>query len=262
LIPRFLRGCLSIVGVLLHPLGRFTGFLLNDLRTPERLDRGLVLVLPGIEGESCINHSVARGLADGGIDCAIEIHDWTTGVILLFLYHLRGWRRNVRQAERLVRRIVEYRQAHPGRPVFVVGHSGGGAMTVVTLERLPPETVVTGAVLLEPSISPGYDLSTALVRSERGIWNFHSLLDVFFEGIATSVGGTTDGRYGPAAGMIGFRMPARPSDAGQRLYQAQLHEVPFQPAMIADFHFGGHFGPTNRVFVAERIAPLLKGPVP
>ena len=262
MIPRLLRGCQSMLGVLLHPIGRFTGALLNDLRTPERLDRGLVLVLPGIEGESCVNHSVVRGLAEGGIDCAIEVHDWTTGVILLFLYHLRGWRRNVRQAERLVQRIVEYRHSYPGRPVYVVGHSGGGAMTVVTLERLPPETIVTGAILLEPSISPGYDLSTALARTARGIWNFYSLLDVFFEGIATSIGGTTDGRHGPAAGMIGFRIPPGLSDEGKKLYETRLHEIAFRPAMISDFHLGGHFGPTNRVFVAERIAPLLKGHAP
>lgn len=248
--------------MLLHPLGRFTGALLNDLRTPDRLDRGLVLVLPGIEGESCINHSIARGLAEGGVPFAIEIFDWTTGIILLLVYHLRGWRRNLRQAERLVRRIVDYRKTHPGRPVYLVGHSGGGAMTVLTLERLPADAVVSGAVLLEPSISPGYDLSTALARTAHGIWSFRSLLDFFFEGIATSIGGTTDGRHGPAAGMIGFRSPAGLSDADKNLYATRLHDIPFRPAMIAEFHFGGHFGPTNRVFVAERVAPLLKRQVP
>ena len=28
--------------------------------------------------------------------------------------------------------------------------------------------------------------------------------------------------------------------------------------MIRQFHLGGHFGFTNRVFVAERIAPLIR----
>ncbi len=135
-------------------------------------------------------------------------------------------------------------------------------MTVLTLERLPADVPVTAAILLEPSISPGYELSTALTRTEQGIWCFHSLLDFLFEGIATCIGGTTDGRYGPAAGMIGFRFPAGLSDADRKLYETRLHDVPFRPGMVADFHFGGHFGPTNRVFVAERIAPLLKGPPP
>ena len=86
-IERFSRGCLSILGVLLHPLGRFTGALLDPLRTADRMQRGLVLVLPGIEGESCLNHSIVRGLADGGVPSGIEVVNWTTGRIVLFLYH-------------------------------------------------------------------------------------------------------------------------------------------------------------------------------
>ena len=73
-------------------------------------------MLPGIEGESFVNHSIARGLADGGVEAAIEVYDWTTGIIVRLFYHLRGWRRNVAQAERLVRRIVEYREATRAAP--------------------------------------------------------------------------------------------------------------------------------------------------
>jgi hypothetical protein len=258
-IKRFARGCLSILGVLLHPLGRFTGGLLDHLRTPERLDRGLVLVLPGIECESCINHSIVRGLADGGVPLAIEIFDWTTGVILLFQYHLRGWRRNLRQAERLARRIVEYRKAYPGRPVYLIGHSGGGAMSVLGLERLPAGATVTGVVLLEAAISPGHDLSVALAKTERGIWNVRSMLDAFFCGLFTIIGGTVDGRHTLAAGMIGFRRPAVLDAAGNELYATRLHDVPFRAEMCSAFHFGGHMGPTNRVFVAERIVWLVEG---
>lgn len=258
-LQRLTRGSLSMLGVLLHPLGRFTGRLLDDLRTPARLERGLVIVLPGIEGESCINHSIARGLADGGVESAIEVFDWTTGVILLFPYHLRAWRRNVSRAEQIAQRIVEYRSAHPGHPVHLVGHSGGGAVTILTLERLPEETRVTSAVLLQPAISPRYDLSKALARTEQGIWNFRSVYDVFFDGLGTCALGTMDGRYTPAAGMIGFRPPPGLSASGKELYETRLTDIPFGPAMVADFNFGGHMGPTNRVFVAQHIAPLLKG---
>ncbi len=258
-IKRFFRGCLSILGVVLHPLGRFSGRWLGRLRTPERLQRGLVLVLPGIEGESCINHSIARGLADGGVQAAIEIFDWTTGVILLFPYHLRGLRRNLARADRLAARIVAYRKAYPGREVHLVGHSGGGALSVLTLERLPAGTTVTSTVLLQAAISPTHDLSVALAKTERGIWNFSSYLDGFFCGLFTILGGTVDGRHTPAAGMIGFCPPDGLDAAAKELYATQLHEVPFRPEMCAAFHFGGHMGATNRVFVAERIAPLLQG---
>ena len=129
---------------------------------------------------------------------------------------------------------------------------------MLTLERLPAGTTVTGAVLLQPAISPTYELSAALARSERGIWNFHSVFDVFFDGIGTIVAGTVDGRHTPAAGMIGFRPPADLDATGKGLYATRLHQVPFRPEMCAAFHFGGHIGATNRVFVAERIAPLLQ----
>ncbi len=204
---RVLAGCLSLLGMALHPAwGDSAGQrLLNDLRTPcdAASTRELVLVLPGIEGESFLNHNIARGLADGGVESAIEIFDWTTGIILLFLYHLRGKRRHISQADRLVHRIVAYRQSHPGRPVHLVGHSGGAAMIVLTLERLPLEYNVSCAVLLQSALSPDHDLTTALERTERGIWNVRSVLDVFFLGVGTWITGTPRRTAPPsAAGMV------------------------------------------------------------
>lgn len=243
----------------LHPLGRFCGGLLADLKSPARLERGLVLVLPGVEGESFINHSIARGLADGGVESAIEIFDWTTGVIFLFLYHLRNRRRNRTQAECLARRIVEYQREHPGRAVHLVGHSGGGAMAVFALEKLPAGAKVASAVLLEVALSPEYKLGAALAHTERGVFNVRSCLDVLFLGIATCVGGTMDGRHTPAAGMVGFRQPRDLTAVERELYSVRLHDVPYRAAMIADFNFGGHMGASNRAFVARHVAPLLAG---
>jgi pimeloyl-ACP methyl ester carboxylesterase len=257
MLPRFLRGCHSILGILLLPLGRLCCSSLKDLSTAERLSRGLVVILPGIEGENSLSQSIALGLADGGVQSAIEFHDWTTGIGLLFLYHLRAWRRNVAQAERLVERIVEYHREYPGRPIHLIGYSGGAGLAVLTLERLPPETVITSTILLQGAISPGYDLSQALQHVDRGIWNFRSLLDVFFVGMGTCLAGTVDGRHSPAAGMLGFRPPADLSSNGRDLYDRKLHDVCFRMTMIGAFNLGGHFGPVNRVFVAEYVAPLL-----
>jgi pimeloyl-ACP methyl ester carboxylesterase len=257
LAHRLLRGCHSILGILLLPLGRLCCSSLDDLRTAERLSRGLVMVLPGIEGENSLSQSIALGIADGGVQSAIEIHDWTTGIGLLFLYHLRGWRRNVSQSMRLVDRIVEYRREFPGRPVHLIGYSGGAGLAVLTLERLPPDAVITSAILLQGAISPGYDLSQALQHVDRGIWNFHSLLDVFFVGMGTCLAGTVDGRHTPSAGMLGFRPPADLSSDSRELYDRKLYDVRFGASMIGAFNLGGHFGPVNRVFVAEHVAPLL-----
>lgn len=257
-LPRWLRGSLCTVVVPVAWVGRQFGWFLKRFRTPERYDRGLVIVLPGIESESFLNHGIVWGLSDGGWPGAIEIYDWTTTCVLLFVYHLRAWKRNLRQAQQIAQRIVDYQEEFPGRPVHVIGHSGGGALAILTLEALPADRRVTSAILLAPALSTRYSLTTALQRTERGVWNFWSPLDVIFCGAGTLLLGTIDGRLQPSSGMIGFRDPAGLSDADREIYHEKLHQQAYSPRMAHTFNLGGHFGCVNRVFVEERIAPLLR----
>ena len=153
---------------------------------PERLDRGLVLILPGIEGRSFLNVSLMAGLLDAGLPYAMEIVDWTTGCCLLAIYHLLARERNRRVARQIASRVVEYRRQYPGRPVWLIGHSGGGAMSLLAAEFLPAEQALTGIVLLAPAISSRYSCEAAMQRTERGIWNFYSAGDVWFLGLANA----------------------------------------------------------------------------
>ncbi len=251
------RGGMASLGALFPWVGRYCGSLLRPFRTSERYEQGLIIVLPGIESESFLNHSVVWGLSDGGWAGAMEIDDWTTSHTALFVYHLRGWRRNLRQAQRIANRIVEYQRQYPGRPVHLIGHSGGGGLAVLILEALPAESQITSVILLGPAIAPSYPLQTALTRVERGIWNFMSRLDWFFLGIGTLALGTIDGRWSCSAGMIGFREPTDLSAADRKAYQQKLHQQPYQPQMARTFNLGGHFGYTNRLFVERWIAPLV-----
>lgn len=257
-LPRWLRGTLCSVVIPVAWIGRAFGRWLNRFRTATRYDRGLAIVLPGIESQSFLNHSIVWGLSDGGWTGAIEVDDWTTTCTLLFVYHLRARQRNLRQAARIARRIVAYQHQFPGRPVHVIGHSGGGALAILILEALPASHRVTTAILLAPAISAGYPLTAALQRTERGIWNFWSCLDVIFCGAGTLLLGTIDGRMQPSSGMIGFHEPAGFSDCDRQLYQQKLHQQPYSPRMARDFNLGGHFGCVNRVFVETWVAPLLK----
>ena len=111
----------------------------KNLMTPERLSQGYVIVLPGIEGRSFLNRSIVRGLVAANVPYAIEIHDWTYGPLGYFC-NLRDKRRHRSQADEIAGKIVRYRETHPRQPVYLVGHSGGGAMTLFTLERLPVTT--------------------------------------------------------------------------------------------------------------------------
>jgi pimeloyl-ACP methyl ester carboxylesterase len=249
---RWWRGVSTCLTFLVAPLGRLLGGRWVRRLEPERLDRGLILILPGIESQSFLNISILHGLLDADLPHALEIFDWTTGWNPLFLYHLRGWRRNRRMVERLARRIQEYQRDHPGRPVWLVGHSGGGAISVLTAESLPEIAAVSGLILFGPALSPDYPLGPALRRTQHGIWNFHSRGDWLFLGLGTFLCGTLDGCHGPAAGFVGFRVLSEaPAD------EPPLVQIPYEFAMLLAFNAGGHFGCANRVFVAEHVAPIL-----
>ncbi|HTN05025.1 MAG TPA: alpha/beta hydrolase [Planctomycetaceae bacterium] len=253
LLQRWWRGLTTCLTFLVAPLGRLLGGRWIRRVEPERLEHGLLLVLPGIESQSFLNISIFNGLLDSGIPHAIEIFDWTTGWNPLFLYHLRGWRRNRRMVERLARRIQDYQRDYPGRPVWLIGHSGGGAISVLAAESLPEIAAISGLILLGPALSPSYPLNLALQRTQHGIWNFYSRGDWLFLGLGTLVCGTLDGRHTPAAGFVGFQSPPEtPAD------HPSLVQIPYDLRMLLAFNAGGHFGCANRVFVAEHVAPILR----
>jgi len=221
--------------------------------TEARLERGLVVVLSGIEGRGPLSAAVAQGLNAGGVDWAIQVADWTAP--LGPLYNLRAADRNRRQAAEIAAELAAYRRAHPGRPVVLVGHSGGGAIAAWVAEAMPPGRAVDGIVLLAPTLSPGYRLNRALAASRRGIVSFSSELDWVFLGLGTALAGTMDGGRGPSAGAVGFDVP---SDA-PLLYE-QLYQIGWRPDMMAAGHAGGHLGAAAPAFVARYVAPFILAP--
>jgi pimeloyl-ACP methyl ester carboxylesterase len=231
---------------------------LSELRTPDRTQNGYVLVLPGIEGRSALNTSVAKGLADGGVPGAIEVYDWTLGgSVLTAVASLRAESHNRSEARKIARKILAYQDSHPGKPTHIVGHSGGGGVAVFALEALPPGRQVTSAILLGPALSPDYDLRGALRHTQQGIYNFYSPYDVGFLKVGTSVAGTIDGKHARAAGAVGFTMPWGMDQEDRQLYGSRLHQQPYNSKMADSGNIGTHVGWANRTFVAEWLAPLL-----
>lgn len=249
---RWWRGILSWVAFSIAPLGRFCyGGMVRRVE-PERLNLGLVILLPGIDSQSFLCISAFQGLVDAEVPYALEIFDWTTGWNPLFLYHLRGRRRNQRSIDRLLHRIREYQSDYPGRPVWLLGHSGGGAIGLLAAEQLIDAEPLTGLIMLGPAISPRRDLKPALEQTRRGIWNFYSPLDFLFLGVGTICFGTIDGAHSSSAGFTGFRHQHLPPPPFP-----QLTEVRYRMKMWKAFHIGDHFGCVNRVFVAEYVAPII-----
>jgi len=216
----------------------------------QRLNRGLVVVLTGIEGRSPFNEEICRGLDEGGVAWAIEIHDWT--IPMAGAMNLWDEGRNRDSAARIAQRIVNYQKAFPGRPVVMVGQSGGAGMAVWTLEAMPKDHPVDGAVLLAAALSAGYDLRPALSRSRRGIVNFYSPYDWMMLGLGSTMYGNLDGGHGSAAGRVGFDSPVGPSA------YSQLFQVCWDSHLGRHTgYLGGHFDSGNRQFIARVVAPLV-----
>jgi pimeloyl-ACP methyl ester carboxylesterase len=249
----------SAAAMLAVPLGGWWVGGPRRLLHPDRLAHGLAVVLPGIEGRGSLNWGICRGLTDGGFPGAVLLYEWTTGLWPLMLFHLRSERRNRRQAGEVARLVLSYQETYPGRPVYLLGHSGGAAVAVWALEALPEGRRVTGAVLLAPALSPSYSLGRALAKVETSLWHFWSPLDLFFLGACTLLFGTADGRHSVAAGLCGFSVPEAAVADEKALYRARLRQERYDLGMARRFHLGGHFGSVNRVFVAETVAPHLFG---
>ena len=218
----------------------------------DRLARGLVVVLPGIEGRSGYNEAICRGLDAGGVVCAIELHDWTSS--LGPLYNLRAYDRNRRMASQLGWRLTRYMWEYPECPVVLVGQSGGGAVALWTAEQMLPGYKVDGIVMLAASVSPKYVLEFALAKTREGIVNFYSPRDWLFLGLGTTVYGTMDGRHSHSAGQLGFEIMHNSPDA--RAYN-KLYQVPWRPEMAASGNAGMHLTSGAEDFVARYVAPLV-----
>ena len=249
------RGAASTLRLMFVPLGRHAARFHRALQTEERLQRGLVILLPGIDGCTTVSDNVARGLHAAGCDAAVEIHDWRS---------FRGWnplhlvtyRRNRHQANEIAQRILNYQAQYPDRPVDLIGHSAGAGVALFVLQQLPLGVQIRSAVLLAAAVSRRFDVSPLLETTRNGIWNFSSRGDLLTVGLGTMIFGTVDRRHSVSAGALGFStLPTR--TASTILSSRRLHEVNYQFEMAGSWNFGGHFGCTNSAFVANYVAPIL-----
>ena len=212
--------------------------------TPERLQHGLVVILPGIEGEGRLSYRVRSGLLQSAVPSAIRIYNWGRPLPLIGpLINQMDVIGNRLAGQRIAQMIVVYQDSHPGKPVYIIGHSGGGGVAVFSAESMPDDRQIDGLILLSASISKGYNLTKALGRVRSGIVNFYSDGDVALLGVGTTLFGNVDGVRGPSAGYAGFdRTPAR------------LYQIPWSQDMAAVGNKGGHADSTHPRFIRAYVA--------
>ena len=225
--------------------------------TPERLDRGLVVILPGIEGVSRTNLRIRRAIDDGGVDRSLQIWPWGWPVPLVgMVMNQIDFVGNYLNAHVIARRIMTYQDEYPGRPVHIVGQSGGGGIAIMAAQALPEDRQIDGVILLSASMSSAYDIAKALKRSRSGIVNYYNPNDAILLAIATTVLGNVDGLHGPSAGLIGFDEPGESASDERKEAYRKLYQIRLTSLMVAGRN-GSHFSTSRYDFLAQYVTPLL-----
>jgi pimeloyl-ACP methyl ester carboxylesterase len=226
--------------------------------TAERLDAGLIVSLDGIGGFDWGPQWLRKGLDEAGIQQAIVIYDWSKGPSGFFVGDLVDEKRNRESAQDLARVVAAYKAAKPGRPVSLIGHSGGTAVVVWALEALPPGVQVDRVILLAPALSPDYNLATALGHVRSRLYVMHSVADAGLMGAGTAVFGTMDREHSASAGWLGFQLPKDLTEP-QRAEYAKVRQVKWSADMLGEGNWGGHMAWTTSWFARQQIAPILTG---
>ena len=226
------------------------------VEVPEAKAAALVLIADGVGGFDLTSFGLRHIVGQGGGPQRVEAVAWG-----------HGWGRwhadlsnvdNQRLGARAVAdRVLAWRAAHPDRPAYLVGKSGGTGIAVAALELLP-EGSVEAAALLASALSPTYDLTRALRAVDREVVAFWSPLDGIILGLGTWLFGTIDRVHSVGAGLVGFRPPGGLDAAGRELYRAKLRLVRWTRAMIAVGNFGGHAGTDNPAFLRRYVLPILR----
>ena len=226
----------------------------HALQAAEPVRAGTVFVVGGVGGLDPLQATASWALPVAGVPHRIEVFLWTHGV-LRPLRDLQDIRHLLKQADRLVQRVREELAQHPDRPIYLLGHSAGAALILAAAEKLPPASIER-MILLAPAVSPSYDLRAALRATRHELVAFNSTYDRLCLDWCTTLFGTVDRVYGPAAGLDGFREPEDLDEEGHGLYR-RLVQMHWHLPMLWQGTDGWHNGACMPIFLIHRVAPWL-----
>lgn len=224
--------------------------------TAARASRALWF-FPGIQGYRFIWDGALNALREGGFNGEIHFFDW--GRPLRALDNLTELDENHRKSADVARQIERFHRENPDATIDLIGYSAGAGMALWTAERLPPDIRIRRIVLIQPAVSPDFDLEPALRRVDETLTCFLSAGDSVILGWGTGTFGTVDRVNGPAAGKDGFNLARAARDPDLR---ARIVEVHWTPEMRAMGHWGNHNSMISPEWNRRFVAPLLAAPTP
>lgn len=174
------------------------------LDSVQQRTEGLVVVLPGLEGDAVWNRRMAEALRDGGVRSAIVVRDWGIGLPGKQLANLYLRDRADAAARALAEDLAEFARVYPGRPVQVIANSSGAYVALRALEELGEGEGIDQLILLGAGVDPDYDLTLALLRVRQRSVAYVAPNDWVVLGVGSSALGMLDGSRGVGAGRYGF----------------------------------------------------------
>ncbi len=214
--------------------------------------RGVIVMLPGVEGGAWQLAEARAGLVKAGITDDLVAVDW--GVRPFgSLINLTDIDANRRRASSMADDIARRARSNPAQSIQLVGFSGGGGLAKLVVDALPSDVILDQVVLIAAAISPEADLTQTLSHSRRGVVSFYSPQDTIMLGWGTRTMGTIDRSKSDSAGYVGFKSPN-----GALLVQDRLKQIPWTPEWRRLGHDGGHIGWLSKAWAAEVLAPILR----
>ena len=221
------------------------------------LDDEVVFVLDGVGGFQFAPLLVRRALQREATAPGTIVVKWQFGIPGEIWTDLMWLRRNRVMAAKLARRLLAFRRAHPTTTIHLLAFSGGAGIAVFALEQLRGRRLVETLAMGCPALSPQYNLGPALQAVTRA-YALVSHRDRGILGLGTRIFGTTDRKFGPAAGAVSFRIPPDASEEDIRAY-ARLREIRWSPGLKETGHHGGHTGWVSSPFLQQHLLPILRG---
>lgn len=211
---------------------------------------GTVFLLDGVGGFKLTPLMVRRALRQAGSPLATYFFDWHRGPRGEMLADLMCLRANRRAALRLARLIRRRSREYPHAPIHLVSYSGGTGLAVFAAEQLGRRARIDVLVLGASALSPRYPLAAALARVNH-CYALTSRRDWMLLGVGTTLFGTVDRRFRPAAGLVGFQQM-------RGIAADNFTELPWTPELCALGHAGHHVGSASVPFIRAHLVPRLK----